>query len=72
MIQACDPLDITLFGIQSLYQCCCRTIKPQGLHALGGGGAFMVKLLICFLGIRDLAMNLSSSRNDLVWAESWN
>ena len=38
-------MNITIFGVQPLYQCCCRTIKTQGLPALG---AFMVKLLNCF------------------------
>ena len=45
MIQASGPLDITIFGVQSLYQACSRTIKTQGLAA---SGAFMVKLLNCF------------------------
>ena len=45
------------------YLCCCRTIKPQGLHALGGGGGggFHGETSDLFprwvfLGIRDLAM----------------
>ena len=28
-------LNITIFGVQPLYQGCSRTIKAQGLHALG-------------------------------------
>ena len=38
-------LNITIFGVQPLYQACSRTIKPQGLHTFG---AIMVKLLNCF------------------------
>ena len=36
-------LNISIFGVQPLYQYCSKTIKPQGLSALG---ASSVKLLM--------------------------
>ena len=35
MNQACVPLNITIFGVLSLYQCCSRTIKSHRLFAAG-------------------------------------
>ena len=41
------PLDITIFGVQSLYQCCSRNIKSQRLLAKGTFYSEASELFLC-------------------------
>ena len=56
------PLNITIFGVQSLYQCCSWTIKSQRLFA---AGLLAVILPMCScVGLVNLGLKL---RSEIVW-----
>ena len=71
MNQASGPLDITILGVQPLYQGCSGSIKE---HPLQVSGALTLKLLMCshvgLPGNLGLRHDLVKRRNDFVWADN--